>query len=98
MKENNFKNMKKRPKLELEKILDILYKTKDDVFYFKEYGKDLISSFVQQEQDKNKYSEEEVEILLETLSKVLVYQGNDYRLPYYFEDEIKEVIKEIKNK
>jgi hypothetical protein len=54
--------------------------------------------FEMQEQDKKLYSEEEVEILLETLSKVLVYQGNDYRLPYYFEDEIEEVIKQFKNK
>jgi hypothetical protein len=52
----------------------------------------------QQQQDKNKYSEEEVQILLETLSKVIVYQGNDYRLPHYFEFEIKEVIKQFKNK
>jgi hypothetical protein len=44
------------------------------------------------------YSEEEVEILLETLSKVIVYQGNDYRLPHYFEFEIKEVIEQFKNK
>jgi hypothetical protein len=44
------------------------------------------------------YSEEEVELLLETLSKVVVYQGNDYRLPHYFEYEIKEVIKQFKKK
>jgi hypothetical protein len=55
--------MKKRPKLELGKILDILYEIKDDVFYFKEYGKDLISSYIKQEQDKNKYSEEEVKLI-----------------------------------
>jgi hypothetical protein len=54
--------------------------------------------FDKQEQDNKMYSEEEVEILLETLSKVLVYQGNDYRLPYYFEDEIKEVIEQFKKK
>ena len=42
------------------------------------------------------YTEEEVEVLLETLSKVLVYQGNEYRLPHYFEAEIKEVIKNYK--
>ena len=44
----------------------------------------------------NLYTEEEVEVLLETLSKVLVYQGNEYRLPYYFEAEIKEIIKNYK--
>jgi hypothetical protein len=44
------------------------------------------------------YSEEEVEILLETLSKVIVYQGNDYRLPHYFEYEIEQVIKQFKKK
>ena len=42
------------------------------------------------------YTEQEVEVLLETLSKVLVYQGNEYRLPHYFEAEIKEVIKNYK--
>ena len=42
------------------------------------------------------YTEEEVAVLLETLSKVLVYQGNEYRLPHYFEAEIKEVIKNYK--
>jgi hypothetical protein len=49
-------------------------------------------------QQERSYSEEEVEILLETLSKVLVYQGNDYRLPHYFEYEIKQVIKQFKKK
>ena len=44
------------------------------------------------------YSEEEVEILLETLSKVLVYQGNEYRLPNYFENEIKQTIQQFKKK
>ena len=44
----------------------------------------------------NLYTEEEVEVLLETLSKVLVYQGNEYRLPYYFEAEIEKVIKQFK--
>ena len=42
------------------------------------------------------YTEQEVEVLLETLSKVLVYQGNEYKLPQYFETEIKEVIKNYK--
>ena len=42
------------------------------------------------------YTEQEVEVLLETLSKVLVYQGNEYRLPQYFEAEIEEVIKNYK--
>ena len=49
-------------------------------------------------QQEQMYSEEEFEILLETLSKVIVYQGNDYRLPHYFEFEIKEVIKQFKKK
>ena len=42
------------------------------------------------------YTEQEVEVLLETLSKVLVYQGNEYKLPQYFEAEIEEVIKNYK--
>ena len=42
------------------------------------------------------YTEEEVAVLLETLSKVLVYQGNEYKLPQYFEAEIEEVIKNYK--
>lgn len=42
--------------------------------------------------------EEKVELLLETLSKVLVYQGNEYRLPRYFEYEIEEAIKKVKSK
>jgi hypothetical protein len=48
-------------------------------------------------QQERSYSEEEVEILLETLSKVIVYQGNEYRLPHYFEFEIKELLKQFKN-
>ena len=42
------------------------------------------------------YTEQEVEVLLETLSKVLVYQGNEYKLPHYFEAEIEKVIKQFK--
>ena len=42
------------------------------------------------------YTEQEVEVLLETLSKVLVYQGNEYKLPQYFETEIEKVIKQFK--
>jgi hypothetical protein len=49
-------------------------------------------------QAERSYSEEEVETLLETLSKVLVYQGNEYRLPHYFEYEIEQVIKQFKKK
>ena len=49
-------------------------------------------------QQERSYSEEEVEILLETLSKVLVYQGNEYKLPHYFEYEIKQVIEQFKKK
>ena len=49
-------------------------------------------------QQERSYSEEEVEIILETLSKVIVYQGNDYRLPHYFEFEIEQVIKQFKKK
>lgn len=57
----------------------------------------LIEKYGFQKQEEM-YNEEEVELLLETLSKVLVYQGNEYRLPHYFEYEIKEVIKQYKNK
>jgi hypothetical protein len=49
-------------------------------------------------QQERSYSDEEVEVLLETLSKVLVYQGNDYRLPHYFEFEIAELLKQFKKK
>lgn len=49
-------------------------------------------------QQERSYSEEEVEILLETLSKVLVYQGNEYILPFYFQNEIKQVIEQFKKK
>lgn len=42
------------------------------------------------------YTEQDVGVLLETLSKVLVYQGNEYKLPQYFEAEIEEVIKNYK--
>lgn len=42
------------------------------------------------------YSEVEIEILLETLSKVLVYQGNEYKLPNYFENEIKQTVEKFK--
>ena len=47
-------------------------------------------------QQERSYSEEEVAVLLETLSKVLVYQGNEYKLPQYFETEIEKVIKQFK--
>jgi hypothetical protein len=79
--------MKPRAKLELEKILDILYEIKDDVFYFKEYGKDLISSYVKQEQDKNLYSEEE-------MLKMLHKFGFDYTYNYKGEKTIYEWIPE----
>jgi len=50
--------------IELENILNILYNIKDDVFYFKEYGNDLISSFVEQakqiEKQQQVYSEEDM--------------------------------------
>ena len=49
-------------------------------------------------QEQRMYSEKEVETLLETLSKVLVYQGNEYVLPLYFSNEIKQVITQFKNK
>ena len=58
---------------------------------------DELTSDEVKEQERS-YSEEEVEIILETLSKVIVYQGNDYRLPYYFEFEIEQVIKQFKKK
>lgn len=51
-----------------------------------------------EKQQERSYSEEEVEILLETLSKVLVYQGNEYILPFYFQNEIKQVIEQFKKK
>jgi hypothetical protein len=71
---------------------------KDCVYYPESFSKMYDDLKWQQEQDKKLYSEEEVEILLETLSKVLVYQGNYYRLPYYFEHEIEQVIEQFKNK
>ena len=81
--------MKKRPKLELGKILDILNKTKDDVFYFKEYGKDLILSYIkqEQEQDRKLYNNEE---MLEMLHKF----GFDYTYNYKGEKTIYEWIPE----
>ncbi len=60
--------------------------------------KDILEQAKEMEKQQQSYSEEEVEILLETLSKVLVYQGNDYRLPHYFEYEIKQIIEQFKNK
>jgi hypothetical protein len=87
VKENNFKNMKKRPKLELEKILDVLYNIKYDIFYFKEYGKDLISSFVQQQQTDKLYNDEE---MLEIIHKF----GFDYTYNYKGEKTIYEWIPE----
>jgi hypothetical protein len=79
--------MKKRPKLELGKILDILYEIKDDVFYFKEYGKDLILSYIKQEQADNLYNNEE---MLEMLHKF----GFDYTYNYKGEKTIYEWIPE----
>lgn len=49
-------------------------------------------------QQERSYSEKEIEMLLETLSKVLVYQGNEYILPHYFSGEIKKVIQQFKKK
>jgi hypothetical protein len=62
------------------------------------YYEDLYNAFINgaKWQKERSYSDEEVEILLETLSKVIVYQGNDYRLPHYFEYEIEKVIKKFK--
>jgi len=87
--------MKKRPKLELGKILDILYEIKDDVFYFKEYGKDLISSYIKQEQDKNKYSEEEVISLLikREYALDLYDMANDYEDTVKWFEQFKKEIK-----
>lgn len=83
--------MKTRPKLELEKILDILYKIKDDVFYFKEYGKDLISSYIKQEQDKNKYSEED---MIE-FAKFMLLENHEYKS---YTDIFNEWFEKFKNK
>ena len=36
-------------KIELDKIVDILLKIKDDDFYFKCYAKDIIKSYIKQQ-------------------------------------------------
>jgi hypothetical protein len=81
--------MKKRPKLELGKILDILYEIKDDVFYFKEYGKDLISSYIKQEQDKKTHT------ALETAISLLK-QTTEYEVLDSWKDKVKELEQLIK--
>lgn len=62
-------------KLELDKIVDILLKIKDDDFYFKAYAKDIINSYIKQELKKS-YNIEEVKDIL----KIFLYdiqQGNN---------------------
>jgi hypothetical protein len=76
--------MKKRPKLELGKILDILYEIKDDVFYFKEYGKDLISSYIKQEQNKKMHT------ALETAISLLK-QTTEYEVLDSWKEKVKEL-------
>ena len=82
----------------LEEVAERLYP--EDIMWGMDMNEDVRNSFIVGNvlaQEKS-YSEEEVEILLETLSKVLVYQGNDYRLPHYFEFEIEQVLKKFKKK
>lgn len=81
-------------KLELEKILDILYKIKDDSFYFKEYGKDIISSFVKQEQHNKIYSEEEVLNFTQTM--LMQYKFGNTNIEQL--DLLKESFEQFKNK
>lgn len=38
-----------KQKLELDKIIEILLKLKEDDFYFKSYAKDIINSYIKQE-------------------------------------------------
>jgi hypothetical protein len=68
------KKMSER-KLELDKIVDILSKIKDDDFYFKAYAKDIIKSYIKQE-FKKAYSIEEVIDILE-IFRYDIEQGND---------------------
>lgn len=62
-------------KLELDKIVDILSKIKDDDFYFKAYTKDIIKSYIRQEFKKS-YSIEEVIGILE-IFRYNIEQGDD---------------------
>ena len=66
---------KKEKKIELDKIVDILSKIKDDDFYFKNYAKDIINSYIKQEQ-KTSYSSKEVIGILE-IFRYHIEQGND---------------------
>jgi hypothetical protein len=66
---------KSERKLELDKIVDILSKIKDDDFYFKAYAKDIINSYIKQE-FKKAYSIEEVIGILE-IFRYDIEQGND---------------------
>jgi ABC-type uncharacterized transport system YnjBCD substrate-binding protein len=68
------KKMSER-KLELDNIVDILSKIKDDDFYFKAYAKDIINSYIKQE-FKKAYSIEEVIDILE-IFRYDIEQGND---------------------
>ena len=54
-------------KLELDRIIDILSKIKEDDFYFKSYSKDIIKSYINQE-TQQMYSEEEVLDILFSMS------------------------------
>jgi hypothetical protein len=42
----------KNNKLELDLIIEILYKLRKDEFYFKSYGKDILKSYIKQEVKK----------------------------------------------
>lgn len=42
----------KNQELELDRIIDILSKIKEDDFYFKNYSKDIIKSYIDQEREK----------------------------------------------
>jgi hypothetical protein len=39
----------KNNKLELDKIIELLYKLSKDEFYFKSYAKDILKSYIKQE-------------------------------------------------
>lgn len=62
-------------KLELDKIVDILLKIKDDDFYFKAYAKDIIQSYIKQELKKS-YKIEELKGILH-IFRYDIQQGND---------------------
>lgn len=62
-------------KLELDKIVDILLKIKDDDFYFKAYAKDIINSYIKQELKKS-YNIEEVKDILK-IFRYDIQQGNN---------------------